>query len=86
MGAKGGVHTKKTPMRQCTGCRERKEKNSLVRIIYTPERQILLDKTGKKNGRGAYIKKDLDVLAKAKKNKTFQQLFIIYIIRGKYDR
>lgn len=46
---------KQIPLRQCIGCREMKPKNQLVRIIKTPENTICLDKTGKKNGRGAYI-------------------------------
>lgn len=46
---------KQIPQRQCLGCREMKPKTELVRIIRTPENEICLDKTGKKNGRGAYI-------------------------------
>ena len=43
MGNKGNVHVKKIPMRQCTGCNERKEKKSLIRIIRTPEDEIAVD-------------------------------------------
>ncbi|HBA97569.1 MAG TPA: DUF448 domain-containing protein, partial [Lachnospiraceae bacterium] len=49
------MRIKKVPMRQCTGCGERKEKKELIRIIRTPENLIEIDFTGKKNGRGAYI-------------------------------
>ena len=60
---------KKIPMRQCVGCREMKPKRELLRIIRTPEDEILPDATGKKNGRGAYIcpsKKCLDLAVKGK--------------------
>ena len=46
---------KKIPMRRCTGCGEMKEKKSLIRIVRTPEGEIKLDRTGKTNGRGAYL-------------------------------
>lgn len=46
---------KQIPVRQCIGCREMKPKNQMVRVIRTPENEICLDKTGKKNGRGAYL-------------------------------
>ena len=45
----------KTPLRQCTGCREMKSKKEMIRVIRTPEQEILLDTTGRKNARGAYI-------------------------------
>ena len=52
---KGNVHVKKIPMRQCTGCNERKEKKSLIRIIRTPEDEIAVDFTGKKSLSFRYI-------------------------------
>ena len=51
MGAKNTMRTRKVPMRQCTGCGERKEKKELIRVIKTPEDLIEIDFTGKKNGR-----------------------------------
>ena len=51
---------KKIPMRKCVGCQEMKEKKSLIRVVKTAEGDIILDDTGKKNGRGAYICKSLD--------------------------
>ena len=56
-------------MRQCLGCGEMKDKRTLMRVLKTPEDEIVLDLTGKKNGRGAYICKNLDCLQKAKKSK-----------------
>ena len=58
---------KKQPTRKCTGCGEHFPKNMLVRILRTPEGDILLDTTGKLSGRGAYICKSASCLKKAKK-------------------
>ena len=60
---------KKIPMRKCVGCQEMKEKKSLIRVVKTAEGDIILDDTGKKNGRGAYICKSLECFKKAKKTK-----------------
>ena len=53
---------KKTPMRRCTGCGEMKEKKNLIRVVRTPDGEIGIDKTGKMNGRGAYLCDDLSCL------------------------
>lgn len=58
---------RKLPVRKCTGCGERFLKNSLVRIVKTPEGDIVLDKTGKISGRGAYLCKSAQCLKKAVK-------------------
>jgi len=58
---------RKLPIRKCTGCGERFPKNSLVRIVKTPTDEIVLDKTGKISGRGAYICKSKQCLKKALK-------------------
>lgn len=73
MGGKGGMHVKKIPMRQCTGCNERKEKKELIRIIRTPEDEIDVDFTGKKNGRGAYICNSVECLQLARKKKSLER-------------
>lgn len=65
--------TKRIPMRQCVGCREMKPKKELIRIIKTLENEIMLDATGKKNGRGAYVCKKLDCLKLALKNKGLER-------------
>lgn len=59
---------KKIPMRQCVGCGQMKAKKELIRIIKTAEDTILLDTTGKKNGRGAYICPNPECLQRAGKN------------------
>lgn len=62
-----GQPVKKLPSRRCTGCGEHFPKNTLVRILRTPDGNIILDKTGKVSGRGAYICKNTSCLNKARK-------------------
>lgn len=62
---------KKTPLRSCISCREQKNKSELVRVIRTPEGTVLLDKTGKANGRGAYICNSKKCFEKAIKRNAF---------------
>ncbi len=74
------MHQKKTPMRKCTGCGEMKEKKQLVRIVKAPDNaensgEISIDPIGKKPGRGAYICKSPDCLAKAKKARRLEKAF-----------
>ena len=64
---------KKVPMRQCVGCSEMKNKKEMLRIIKTAEDEILLDTTGKKNGRGAYICPNGECLKKAIKTKGLER-------------
>lgn len=60
---------KQIPVRQCIGCREMKPKNQMVRVIRTPDNEICLDKTGKKNGRGAYLCPNEECYKKAVRSK-----------------
>ena len=62
---------KKIPMRQCVGCGEMKAKKELIRVIKTEE--VLLDTTGRKNGRGAYICANPECLKKARKSKGLER-------------
>lgn len=64
---------KKIPMRSCVVTREKCEKKDLIRIVRTPENNVEIDLTGKKNGRGAYIKKDITVVDKAMKSKILDK-------------
>jgi len=73
MGGKKGMRMKKIPLRQCTGCNRRKEKKDLIRIIRTPDDEIVVDLTGKKNGRGAYICNSTECLQLAKKKKSLER-------------
>lgn len=70
---------KKVPMRMCVVTRERFEKKDLVRIVKTRENEVSIDLSGKANGKGAYIKKDLEVLKKAQKNKILDRVLEINI-------
>ncbi|WP_022776931.1 RNase P modulator RnpM [Butyrivibrio sp. AE3009] len=64
---------KKIPMRKCVGCGEMKEKKELIRVIKTPEDEILLDTTGRANGRGAYVCNNAECFRKAVKNKGLER-------------
>ena len=64
---------KKVPMRQCVGCNEMKSKKELIRVIKTPEEEIVLDATGRKNGRGAYICFSKECLEKAIKSRGLER-------------
>lgn len=86
MEGKKGVRPRKIPMRQCTGCGERKEKRELIRIIKTPEEEILVDLTGKKNGRGAYICNSTDCLKLARKRKALERSLNIAIPGEVYEK
>lgn len=64
---------RKIPERMCTGCREKKPKKQLVRIVRSPEQEISIDFTGKKPGRGAYLCVDLECLKKSRKSKALDR-------------
>ena len=76
---------KKIPARRCVACNEQKEKNNLLRIVRTPEGNIEIDKTGKKNGRGAYICKNIDCLNKVIKSKRLEKNLDISIDNDFYE-
>ena len=76
---------KKIPVRQCIGCGEMKNKKDMMRILRTPEEEIILDLTGKKNGRGAYLCKQSECLKLARKNKGLERSFKMQIPREVYD-
>lgn len=66
---------KKIPMRKCVGCQEMKSKKEMIRVIKTPENAFMLDATGKKNGRGAYVCPNEECLKLARKNKGLERSF-----------
>lgn len=78
--------TRKIPMRQCIGCREMKSKKEMIRVIKTPEDEIMIDATGRKNGRGAYICPSRDCLARAIKSKGLERSFKMSIPTDVYDQ
>jgi len=79
-------HVKKVPMRQCIGCGERKEKKELIRVIRTPEGQIELDTSGRKNGRGAYLCRSVECLKKSQKKKTLSRSLQVEIPEAVYEQ
>lgn len=64
---------KKIPMRSCIVTREKLPKSELIRVVRTTDNEVKVDLTGKLNGRGAYLKKDTDVFAKAKQSKILDR-------------
>ncbi len=79
------MKTKKIPMRSCVVSREKLPKQELLRIVRTPEGKIMIDESGKMNGKGAYIKRDITVLEKAKKSKILDRIFETVIDEEVYD-
>lgn len=69
------VKEKKIPMRQCVGCREMCPKKELIRAVKSKEGEISLDFVGKLPGRGAYICKSAQCLARARKSKALERAF-----------
>ena len=66
---------KKIPMRRCIACREMKGKRELLRVVKSPEGEIALDRTGRMNGRGAYLCNDPACFTKARKSKALNREF-----------
>ena len=77
---------KKIPMRQCMGCRERREKRQMIRVVRCTDGTVSLDFSGKLNGRGAYICPDLECLKKAQKSKSLDRSLEVTIPGEVYDR
>ena len=79
------MKNKKIPLRTCVVSKEKLPKQELVRIVKNNENIVFVDLTGKSNGRGAYIKKDIDVLEKAIKSKVLERHLEIEIPNSVYD-
>ncbi len=67
------MKVKKIPQRKCLGCNEMKDKKALLRVVRSPEGEISLDLTGKKNGRGAYVCPNEECITKAVKEKRLER-------------
>ncbi len=76
---------KNIPERTCIGCNEKKDKSNLLRIVKSSDGNINIDNTGKLNGRGAYICKNIDCLEKAMKSKRLEKSFKMKIDLGIYN-
>ena len=79
------MKNRKIPMRSCVVTREKLPKMELLRIVKTPDGEVVADTTGKINGRGAYIKKDICVLEKAKKSKILEKMLDVQISDNTYE-
>lgn len=79
------MSTKKIPLRQCIGCGETKSKKEMIRILKTESGEIILDATGRKNGRGAYICPSADCLKKAVKTRGLDRSFKMQIPSQVYE-
>ena len=80
------MKVKKIPMRSCIVTKEKLPKQELIRVVRTPEQQVIVDLTGKANGRGAYLKKDLMVFEKAKKSKVLDKILEIEVKDEIYEK
>ena len=76
---------KKFPLRQCIGCQEMKNKREMIRVIKTAEDEILLDATGRKNGRGAYLCPSMECFRKAARSKGLERSFKMAIPKEVYE-
>ena len=77
---------KKIPQRQCMGCRERKAKRELIRIVRATDGNVTVDFGGKLNGRGAYLCHDIQCLRKAAKSKALERSLEVPIPEEVYER
>ena len=77
---------KKIPMRSCIITKEKLPKKELIRVVRTPEGEIVIDEMGKANGRGAYLKKDIEVIKKAKNNKVLNRVLEVEVPDSIYEK
>lgn len=77
---------KKIPLRQCVGCNEMKSKKEMLRVLKTAEGEVVLDTTGKMNGRGAYLCKNAECLKKAMKHKGIERSLKMQIEKSVYEK
>ena len=80
------MSVKKIPLRQCIGCGEMKNKREMIRILKTAEGEIVLDATGRKNGRGAYLCPSMECFLKAKKSRGLDRSFKMAVPAEVYER
>lgn len=80
------MKNKKIPMRSCVVTREKLPKKELIRVVRTPEGTIVVDQTGKANGRGAYLKLALEVIEKAEKSKVLDKVLEVEVPSEIYDK
>lgn len=79
------MKTRKIPMRTCVISREKCEKKDLIRVVRTPDGNVLIDETGKANGRGAYLKKDMSVIEKCEKSNALARILEVNVDKSIYE-
>ena len=77
---------RKIPMRKCVACQEMKPKRELIRVVRTPEEDIVIDVTGKKNGRGAYLCGKVECFQLAKKSSALDRALKTNVSADIYDQ
>lgn len=77
---------KKIPMRTCVITKEKCEKKDLIRVVRTPEKDVIVDLTGKANGKGAYLKKDESVIKKAQNSKILDRVLEVEVDNSVYEK
>ena len=80
------MKVKKIPMRTCVVSHEKLPKGELIRVVRTPEGSVVIDETGRTNGRGAYVKKDKEVIEKARKTKLLERALETTISEEVYEK
>ena len=76
---------KKIPMRSCVITGEKLPKKELIRVVRTPEGNVIVDVSGKANGRGAYLKKDIETFEKAEKSKILNRKLEVEVPASIYE-
>ncbi|MGD9963731.1 MAG: RNase P modulator RnpM [Candidatus Izemoplasmatales bacterium] len=79
------MKTRKIPLRKCVVSQERFEKKELLRVVRTPEGNVIYDVTGKANGRGVYLQKNKEIINKAKKTNVLKKHLEVEIPESVYD-
>ena len=79
------MKVKRVPLRTCVITKEKLDKRDLIRVVRTPEQNVVVEPTGKLNGKGAYLKKDLEVIEKAKKNKALDRILEVPVPDSIYE-
>jgi predicted RNA-binding protein YlxR (DUF448 family) len=79
------MNLRKVPLRKCVATQEQLPKKELIRVVRTPEKQVIVDETGKANGRGAYLKKSIDAIDLAQKKKILNRALNVEVADAVYD-
>lgn len=77
---------KKVPLRKCVVTQLQFPKQELIRVVLTPEGLVEIDETGRKNGRGAYLKRDVEVVERARQNRALERALKTKVESSVYDQ